>query len=108
MNTAWGVELANLQKSGTQLSIKCRTAMSDLLSEKMKNFDEKKTASEIGIIQTNMQLVQEGFTAYQKQLETVMPLILEQPKNITKDLDKFMEAAKSILQLITTYANFRT
>jgi len=107
MNSAWGMELAQLQKLGSDLSIASQNAMNELMSEKMEKFNKDKTGSEISIIQSKMSALQAAYSGYQKQLETVMPLILEQPKNITKDLDKFLEAAKSVLQLLTTYANFR-
>jgi hypothetical protein len=107
MNAAWGMELSNLQRDASKLSISCQNAMNQLMADEMADFKEGETPSKIGIIQSKLAALQSDFTAYQKTLETVMPLVLEQPKNITKDLDKFLEAAKSILQLLTTYANFR-
>ncbi|MFS8563758.1 MAG: hypothetical protein LVR00_05355 [Rhabdochlamydiaceae bacterium] len=107
MNSAWGMELAELQKLGSDLSIASQNAMNELMSQEMNKFNKDSSGSKISIIQSKMGALQAAYSGYQKQLETVMPLILEQPKNITKDLDKFLEAAKSVLQLLTTYANFR-
>ena len=106
MNAAWGIQLGELQKAATKLSLSGQEALNKLINKEVDNFNDK-SPHQISKLQGWISQLQNDFGAYQKKLDTVMPLILEQPKNITKDLDKFLEAAKSILQLVTAYANFR-
>ncbi len=110
MNASWGVALSSLQRDASQLNISCQNAIAGLIKEATASLDDdnKDTVPHtISDYQNRANAVQLDFAAYQKGLDSIMPLILEQPKDITKDLDKFLEAAKSILQMITAYANFR-
>ena len=107
MNANWGMELANLQKDASRLNISCQESISALIRKELASFNKDITPSKITEIQSRGAAAQADFAAYQKSLDSIAPLVLEQPKNITKDLDKFLEAAKSILQMITAYANFR-
>lgn len=107
MNAAWGMALSALQRDATQLNITCQNAIAAFIKNEVANFDKDASPHRISDYQSRGAAVQADFAAYQKSLDSIMPLVLEQPKDITKDLDKFLEAAKSILQMITAYANFR-